>query len=127
MTGGNYVLSWFDNTGESGGLTGSVYRVSVVDSLLNTVISQAFDAYLAGVNNWQQKSLNMSLSPGNYDLTFRAAGVPSGLDTLIDNVSLNASTVAASAPEPTSWLLVVTGLVGSLGYNWRKMKKATQV
>jgi hypothetical protein len=94
-TEGNYVLSWYDNTGESGGVTGSPYLVTI-DSSGNTVISQPFNAY-TGSLNWSLRSLDILLSPGSYDLTFSAEGVPQGLDTLLDNVSL---TAAVPVPAP---------------------------
>jgi hypothetical protein len=30
------------------------------------------------------------------------------------------------APEPSTWLLLATGLVGLIGYGWRRRKKAAQ-
>ena len=35
----------------------------------------------------------------------------------------NFTTVAATIPEPSTWLLLATGLVGVLGYGWRQRKK----
>ena len=86
--------------------------MTVLDSSLNTVISQSFDAYLAGVDNWQLKSLGILLSPGSYNLTFLAQGVPAGLDTLLDNVSLTAN--AVPAPVIGHGLLIVLAVGGVL-------------
>jgi hypothetical protein len=120
IAGGNYMLTWYDNTGESGGLTTSPYVVTILDSSLNTVVSQPYDAYLAGVDNWQERVVNVSLSPGSYNLIFSPNGQPLGLDTLLDDVSLTANSV----PEPSSVALLGVGLLGFAARCRRRVKNA---
>ena len=52
----------------------------------------------------------MVLSPGSYDLAFFPEGVPQGLDTLLDNVSLT-----TAVPEPSTWAMLLLGFAG-LGF-----------
>lgn len=109
LVGGDYILSWYDNTADVFGNTSSPYEVKLEDSSLQQVFSQSLNAYLAGPS-WQHRSVTVSLSPGDYELTFTSTGIPRGLDTLLDSVSLTTESV----PEPTSWILF-GGLLSLVG------------
>jgi hypothetical protein len=83
-----YVLSWYDSSGHSGGLTTSPYSVLVLAEAGQTVASGTFDAYHQAFGVWVARSIQLDLSPGKYTLQFQAEGVFQGLDSLIDNVTL---------------------------------------
>ena len=84
---GGYILSWYDNTGQFAGTTGSQYSVTIITATTQTVTNKSFDAYNP-ISAWLVRSIQLQLSPATYRLQFQAAGVGNGLDTLIDNVTL---------------------------------------
>jgi hypothetical protein len=47
-------------------------------------------------------------------LAFAGVGIGDG------SISIELLTSTAPVPEPGTWLLMVTGLVGLLGYGWRR-------
>lgn len=85
---GVYMLSWYDSSGHAGGLTTSPYSMIVSTGGVQTLTSNRFDAYHATIGVWQARTQQLALIPGSYTLRFRAEGVFNGLDSLIDNVSL---------------------------------------
>jgi hypothetical protein len=119
LAGGAFTLSWFDNTAEVANFITSPYTVSITDSAAALVAFHSFDAYHQGLDDWQLKSFDASLSPGSYELTFTATGAPLRLDTLIDNVSL--SPASAAVPEPASLLAwSCLGVVGVIAGRRRR-------
>jgi len=85
---GIYTLSWYDNTGQIGGLQGSPYTATVINTgTVQTVTSTNLDGWNA-TSAWTPRSIQLSLSSATYALEFQSDNYPSGLDTLIDNVSL---------------------------------------
>lgn len=89
---GTFMLTWFDSAGHSGGQTTSPYRVAILDAFLQPITTADFDAYHSTFGAWGSRSLQLTLNPGTYTLQFRSNGVVSGLDSLIDNVSLSPAT-----------------------------------
>jgi len=89
----DYSLQWHDSAGQNI-LTTSPYSVAITDISDHDVVSTNLDAYHAKV--WQRHQFTIALSPGSYNLTFRAEGVFNGTDTLIDDVGLE----PVSAPIP---------------------------
>ena len=84
---GVYVLSWFDDSGQSGGLTTAPYYVRVFTGAAQTVTSNTFDAYNA-TSAWVLRTNQLELIPGTYTLQFAGLNLYGGLNPLIDNVSL---------------------------------------
>jgi hypothetical protein len=95
--------------------------VVIEDGLANIVVSQSFDANHPGLFDWQQQTIPLALASGTYTLTFFAEGSPTGLDTLLDNVSLD--TAATAVPEPSSCAVFLAGIAGLFAYR-RRAKKA---
>lgn len=85
---GLYVLRWYDSSGHSGGFTASPYSMTILSGASQVVVSNNYDAYHATFGAWESHSNQLFLASGTYTLRFLAGGVYSGLDSLIDNVSL---------------------------------------
>jgi hypothetical protein len=85
---GIHVLRWYDSSGHSGGFTTSPYSVAILGGGSQIVVSNNFDAYHATFGAWEVRSNQVFLASGTYTLRFLAGGVFHGLDSLIDNVSL---------------------------------------
>ncbi len=81
---GIYLLSWSDATPRP--ISSSVYSVSVVNSSGQTVVSNTLNA--SHTEMWRENQLQLSLSPGDYTLRFKALGNGNSHTTLIDQVSL---------------------------------------
>ena len=94
----DYVLRWFDSTAhESGGSVSAPYSVAVLNSANQTVASASLEAYHP--EDWRERTLNMTLSPGTYTLRFTPVGNgPGGLSPLFDNVSLKPSSIVQPCP-----------------------------
>jgi hypothetical protein len=85
---GVYRLRWFDSSGHSGGFTTSPYSVTLLTGAVQTVVSTNLDAYHSTFGDWERRSIEMTLGLGTHTIRFRAEGVQSGLDTLIEDVRL---------------------------------------
>ncbi|MGD0350930.1 MAG: hypothetical protein ABSB84_11560 [Verrucomicrobiota bacterium] len=95
---GVYVLSWYDSTGQSGGMTGAPYSVTVINTgTVQTVASNSFYAYNP-TSAWVARSIQLNLSSATYTLQFQSETYSDSLDTLIDNVSLVPLSAIQSAP-----------------------------
>lgn len=67
----------------------------------------------------QPTNAEMQLVLGNLDALYISGDWLTGIeDAQLDNVILSGNTSAA-VPEPSTWLLFMTGFVGLLGYGWR--------
>ena len=87
-SGGTYLLQWFDSSGHSGGATTSPYSVAVLTGAVQMVWTTNLDAYHATFGAWASRSVHLSLALGTYTVRFQSGGVTLGLDSLIDNVTL---------------------------------------
>lgn len=117
---GAYQVTWvaagrdYFSLGPSGGHGNETYTVSLEDDSTHSIV--ASNTYTTSTDsNFIGQSFDASLSGGvSYTLAF--AGMPGPSDdqtALLDNVDV--SLVAASVPEPSSWLLIAVGLAG-LGF-----------
>lgn len=104
---GNYVLSWVDNTGIDLGAPSqsSPYIVSVTNKASEFNISTNFDAFHSGA--WQERSILLYLQSGTYTLCFSPQGGSQWLDTLLDDVKLEAK-----------WVTFMTIQVSSVDICW---------
>jgi hypothetical protein len=52
---------------------------------------------------------------------------PSAFPTFLDftgtATNLTMTALSSAVPEPSTWLLLATGLVGALGYGWRQKRR----
>ena len=84
---GLHRLTWYDNTANVYDSIGPApYSVTITDASHQTVISRSFTAFHPPA--WQQRTVEVNLAAGSYDLTFTPQGEPETLDVLLDNVSL---------------------------------------
>lgn len=70
-----------------------------------------------GFSGWTKVTMTFTATSASEVLSFLAIGTPSGVPpfALLDGVSLS------DIPEPASWVLMVTGLAGLVGYmRWRR-------
>jgi hypothetical protein len=70
-----------------------------------------------GFSGWTLVTMTFTVTAATETLSFTATGTPSGVPpfALLDGVSLS------DVPEPGSWSLLVSGLVGLIGYQrWRR-------
>ena len=86
--GTRYVVRWFDGAAHMPGETQKApYSMAVLTDTLQTIASASFEGLHP--ENWKERSLSMTLNPGNYILRFTGAGIgPGGLSPLFDNVSV---------------------------------------
>ena len=70
-----------------------------------------------GFSGWMQETMTFTATSTSETLSSLAIGTPSGQPpfALLDGVTLS------DVPEPASWGLMVSGLVGLIGYmRWRR-------
>ena len=97
--GGNYELTWFDNTLINNTLTR--YSVTVYDSA-NVAIASASSGIFTGAETWNARSLSMTLAEGGaYRLYFANDATATGYYYALDDVSLDAVT-SSSVPDTGS-------------------------
>lgn len=108
--GGQYLLKWFDNAGNVPNAGLAPYSATVTSSPSQQIIgSGTFDSFHPTA--WSQRSLTLNLTPGSYQLSFRAGGTnPGGLSPLFDNVSANPIVVPETS---TSCLLLAFAFFAS--------------
>ena len=113
--GGVYHFAWSDNTALNivQGFRTAPYSIQVSNAANVSVLFVNFDSYhLSG--NWQGRSIDQVLNPGNYKVTFTSANVFNGTNTLIDGVQISA------VPENPALVLLGFGLAGLLANRFRK-------
>jgi hypothetical protein len=83
-----------------------------------------FGGGLGGSSEWEHAVFTFDASTaGSYKLEMTVANfgfsdVASALFFASDSIS------SAAVPEPSTWLLLATGLVGLLSYGWRRRQRA---
>ncbi len=84
---GTYVLSWFDSAEQNPPPTVAPYSVTVSSAGAGVVASMTLNAWHA-TQSWVPHSMQLSLSPGTYNLEFDDLGTPGVTASLIDDVTL---------------------------------------
>lgn len=116
LTVGSYILDFYYQPRNNWVLnsSGIFYGIGGFDT--NHIDSNAF--YADGFNGWTQIFLAFDIvTDGAYDIIFGAEGRDDSYGGFIDNVSLN----AAPVPEPSTMILLGSGLAGLVWYR-RKQK-----
>jgi hypothetical protein len=112
--GDTYAVSFYWAGAQQSGFTGlntEQWDVSLGSQTLDTAV---VDNTSHGFTGWQYETLDFTATGSNEVLSFLAVGTPSGEPpfSLLDGVSLNDVT---PTPEPGSFPLLFTGLIGGLG------------
>ena len=112
--GSNYMLSFYWAAAQQYGFTGDTtegWSVYWTDANYNVTSSFATPTDYTpshGFTSWKQQTYLFTATATTDTLAFLASGTPSGAPpfSLLDGVSL------VDAPEPSSWAMIVAGLVG---------------
>lgn len=98
---GVYELAWFDNAFHLADT--SPYRVTIVSSSLQTILSADFNAAHGG--DWFARMEEITLPNDTYTLAFTPQGLVKGFDTLLDNVAVT------QIPESSGTLFAICGAI----------------
>lgn len=105
------AISWYANTGIH--VPSTTYSVQLLDDLGGILLSENFSV-IGNVSSWSSASMDLSaitLGPGNYSFSlFGTAGVGQA-DVLIDDVSIVANLSPQQVPLPSTFLLLVPGIM----------------
>ena len=123
LTPGNTYNLSFAIASEQTGTMGSVVEVSFLSG--SSTGAQDFTAPIRGItywNPWGYNSMNFLATSSSVTMQFKdlAAEFPSGLDLGLDNVVVTGST---SVPEPGTFLLLGSSIVGLAGTLRRKLMR----
>jgi hypothetical protein len=102
------------------GPTTEAFNVSLGgDTLTTPVLNNAAH----GFTGWQSETLTFTPTSSSELLSFLAVGTPGGVPpfTLLDGVSISP---VAETPEPGSFALLLTGILGAVGAGRRRFLKA---
>ena len=123
LTSGNTYNLSFAIASEQTGTMGSVVEVSFLSG--SSTGAQDFTAPIRGItywNPWGYNSMNFLATSSSATMQVKdlAAEFPSGLDLGLDNVVVTGST---SVPEPGTFLLLGSSIVGLAGTLRRKLMR----
>lgn len=115
------VSFWYAGAEQSGftGLNSEGFTVSLGNQSQNTAMLKNDSQ---GFTGWQYATLNFTATNTSETLSFLAQGTPSGEPpfSLLDGVSV---AQIASTPEPSSFLLLGTGVLSVAGFARRRFMK----
>ncbi len=114
LAAGVYNLS-FDLIGSQRGTTTST------EVIFGNVYDQVF-TLASGDDTSGIVSVNLAVTGGPTQLQFIDLSAPNNIGALLDNVSVSVASPAAATPEPGSWLLLGTGLLGTAGMIRRRLR-----
>jgi hypothetical protein len=125
VVGGIYDISFYQGAAEFKAVSGPTTDFWAVTFGGQTLDSTTMSDANKGVVPWQAQTLQFTATSTSQLLTFFAVGTPSGgpPTALLDGVTISTQTIQ-SIPEPSTWALVSTALVGFVVLRRRHHKRS---
>jgi len=120
--GDTYAVTFYWAAAQQAGFTGGTSSGWQVNLGLNPTTAQSVSASIASeaFSGWMQTTLDFTADGTSDLLSFMALGSPGSTEppfALLDGVSATDTTTTNSntTPEPGTWILMLTGILGALG------------
>ncbi|WP_165074967.1 PEP-CTERM sorting domain-containing protein [Paludisphaera rhizosphaerae] len=116
-----YMLTFYQAAGQQAGFTGPTTERWSVTFGSDTQLSHKFELLQGATGQWEKQTMFFQATSASQVLTFLAVGTPNGAPPIafLDGVSMEA------VPEPSSIALAALGIVGVLGGQLRRSRRAS--
>lgn len=116
IAGQKYTLSFWQASGQQAGETGATTEYWAASLGAETHYSNVMNTPEQGAVAWNKASLGFTVTSGTETLYFQSYGTPRGFPP----VALLTGVELSNAPEPSTWAIVISGIVGLGGLTRRR-------